>query len=209
MCLSAQEDPKHTLYFAHLFFADHILSSAWLVFFAVLWWFYVPHDGTVQIHSDAQKAVQESGPGHNMTAEERATAAMTIWNAEKGIATAMIVMGWIVKVCIHSTFCFVPVLTHVAMCDRYISRLCCIHTPFTCARARTDRCLIPVHILQTAPPMVAPTRRQPFPTRTTRTLKNSIASPCVRPPPSRSRHRTAAPAAGTPRPPRSRASLTS
>ncbi|EJF64091.1 Inositolphosphorylceramide synthase subunit Kei1-domain-containing protein [Dichomitus squalens] len=92
------EDPKQTLYFAHLFFADHILSSAWLVFFAVLWWVYTPHDGTVQIHSDAQKDVQASGPGHNMTAEERAAAAMTIWNAEKGIATAMIVMGWVLKI---------------------------------------------------------------------------------------------------------------
>ncbi|KAI1793506.1 Inositolphosphorylceramide synthase subunit Kei1-domain-containing protein [Ganoderma leucocontextum] len=91
------EDPKQTLYFAHLFFADHILSSAWLVFFAVLWW-YTPHDGTVQIHSDAQKAVQESGPGHNMTAEERAEAAMTLWHAEKGLATAMIIMGWILKI---------------------------------------------------------------------------------------------------------------
>ncbi len=96
--LFTQEDPKQSLYFAHLFFADHMLSSAWLVFFAVLWWFYTPHDGTVQIHSDAQKAVQESGPGHNMTADERAEAAMTIWNAEKGLATAMIIMGWIVKV---------------------------------------------------------------------------------------------------------------
>ena len=103
-----QEDPKQTLYFAHLFFADHILSSAWLIFFAVLWWVYTPHDGTVQIHSDAQKAVQESGPGHNMTAQERAAAAMTIWNAEKGIATAMIVMGWILKVCIIVCFSVLP-----------------------------------------------------------------------------------------------------
>ncbi|KAI0642118.1 DUF1753-domain-containing protein [Trametes meyenii] len=92
------EDPKHTLYFAHLFFADHILSTAWLVFFGVLWWFYTPHDGRVQAHSDAQKEVMESGAGHNMTDEERAAAAMTIWNAEKGIASAMIIVGWIAKI---------------------------------------------------------------------------------------------------------------
>ena len=108
-----QEDPKQTLYFAHLFFADHILSSAWLIFFAVLWWVYTPHDGTVQIHSDAQKAVQESGPGHNMTAQERAAAAMTIWNAEKGIATAMIVMGWILKVRIPICIQTVPPSCHI------------------------------------------------------------------------------------------------
>ncbi|RDX48166.1 DUF1753-domain-containing protein [Lentinus brumalis] len=92
------EDPKQSLYFAHLFFADHIISTAWLVFFAVMWWFYTPHDGRVQVNSAAQKEVMESGAGHNMTAEERATAAMTIWNAEKGIATSMIVMGWLVKI---------------------------------------------------------------------------------------------------------------
>ncbi|KAI0741621.1 Inositolphosphorylceramide synthase subunit Kei1-domain-containing protein [Daedaleopsis nitida] len=92
------EDPKQTLYFAHLFFADHILSSAWLMFFAVVWWFYTPHDGRVQVNSDAQKEVMESGAGHNMTDEERAAAAMTIWNAEKGAATAMIVLGWLVKI---------------------------------------------------------------------------------------------------------------
>ncbi|KAI0358024.1 DUF1753-domain-containing protein [Trametes cingulata] len=92
------EDPKQTLYFAHLFFADHILSTAWLVFFGVLWWFYTPHDGRVQINSDAQKEVMESGAGHNMTDEERAAAAMTIWNAEKGIASTMIVIGWLAKI---------------------------------------------------------------------------------------------------------------
>ncbi|KAH9893504.1 DUF1753-domain-containing protein [Cubamyces lactineus] len=92
------EDAKHTLYFAHLFFADHILSTAWLVFFGVLWWFYTPHDGRVQVNSDAQKEVMESGAGHNMTDEERAAAAMTIWNAEKGIASAMIVVGWLAKI---------------------------------------------------------------------------------------------------------------
>lgn len=96
-----QEDPKQTLYFAHLFFADHILSTAWLTFFAVVWWFYTPHDGQVQVNSDAQKEVMESGAGHNMTDEERAQAAMLIWNAEKGLATAVLVVGWLVKVRIY------------------------------------------------------------------------------------------------------------
>ena len=53
----------------------------------------------MQVNSDAQKEVMESGVGHNMTDEERAAAAMTIWNAEKGIASAMIVVGWLAKVC--------------------------------------------------------------------------------------------------------------
>ncbi|KAL1944988.1 hypothetical protein VTO73DRAFT_2608 [Trametes versicolor] len=92
------EDAKRTLYFAHLFFADHILSTAWLVYFGVLWWFYTLHDGRVIANSDAQKEVMESGAGHNMTDEERAAAAMTLWNAEKGIASAMIIIGWMAKI---------------------------------------------------------------------------------------------------------------
>lgn len=98
MHIDLQEDAKRTLYFAHLFFADHILSTAWLVYFGVLWWFYTLHDGRVIANSDAQKEVMESGAGHNMTDEERAAAAMTLWNAEKGIASAMIIIGWIAKV---------------------------------------------------------------------------------------------------------------
>lgn len=94
-----QEDPKQTLYFAHLFFADHMLSTAWLVFFAVVWWVYTPHDGRVQANSAAQKEVMDSGGGgHQMSEEERVAAAMSIWNAEKGIATAMLVLGWLLKV---------------------------------------------------------------------------------------------------------------
>ncbi|KAH9940856.1 DUF1753-domain-containing protein [Epithele typhae] len=93
-----REDPKQTLYFAHLFFADHMISTAWLVFFAVVWWVYTPHDGKVEANSAAQKEVMNSGPGHNLSEEERVAAAMTIWNQEKGLATAMLVMGWIVKV---------------------------------------------------------------------------------------------------------------
>ena len=103
-----QEDPKQTLYFAHLFFADHMLSTAWLVFFAVVWWVYTPHDGRVQANSAAQKEVMESGQGHNMTEEERVAAAMSIWNTEKGLATAMLVIGWLLKVCLFSCRCSVP-----------------------------------------------------------------------------------------------------
>ena len=75
-----------------------MLSTAWLMFFAVVWWVYTPHDGRVEVNSAAQKEVQDSGPGHDMSEEERVAAAMSIWNAEKGIATAMLVVGWLLKV---------------------------------------------------------------------------------------------------------------
>jgi len=95
-----KEDPKYTLYFAHLFFADHVVSTAWLVFFAVLWWVYTPHDGRRQANSDAQREMMNAVPitsNRNMTDVERVMAAMTIWDEEKGRATAVIVLGWLAK----------------------------------------------------------------------------------------------------------------
>ena len=88
-----------------------MLSTAWLVFFAVVWWVYTPHDGRVQANSAAQKEVMESGKGHNMSDEERALAAMTIWNAEKGVAAAMLVLGWVAKVSIVVAFKALLLLT--------------------------------------------------------------------------------------------------
>ncbi|KAH8104047.1 DUF1753-domain-containing protein [Cristinia sonorae] len=99
----AQEDPKYTLYFAHLFAADHVLNTAWTVFFAVVWWVYTPHDGRRQANSPAQEAMAKAGAAqaakiHNMTQQEREVAAMDLWNHEKGTATAVIVIGWLAKI---------------------------------------------------------------------------------------------------------------
>ncbi|KAI9450756.1 Inositolphosphorylceramide synthase subunit Kei1-domain-containing protein, partial [Russula earlei] len=49
------EDPKHMLYFAHIFFADHVLNTIWTVYFAVHWWLYTPHDGRRNANSPAQQ----------------------------------------------------------------------------------------------------------------------------------------------------------
>lgn len=107
----AAEDAQHTLYFAHLFAFDHVLNTAWTVFFAVVWWMYTPHDGRRTANSAAQEdliqsGVKYAGPSHNtnMTDVERAQAAMSIWNKEKGTAVGIIVGVWIVKVSHHSTF---------------------------------------------------------------------------------------------------------
>jgi uncharacterized membrane protein/cbb3-type cytochrome oxidase subunit 3 len=102
-----QEDAKHTLYFAHLFFADHILSTAWTAFFAVVWWVYTPHDGRRQANSAAQEEMMKGGLGrHHMSDSDREAAAMRIWNHEKGTAAALIIMSWFFKVQ------FLPVKTH-------------------------------------------------------------------------------------------------
>lgn len=86
------------LYFAHLFFADHVISTAWTTFFAVVWWIYTPHDGRRQANSLAQEQLMHGGLGHNMTEAERTEAAMTIWKEEKDLAATVIIVGWCAKV---------------------------------------------------------------------------------------------------------------
>ncbi|KAI0316019.1 Inositolphosphorylceramide synthase subunit Kei1-domain-containing protein [Amylostereum chailletii] len=93
------EDPKRTLYFAHLFFADHILSTSWTVFFAVHWWVYTPHDGQRVSNSPAQQALIDGyiGELQHMTDAERAAAAERVWGQEKNAALAIIILGWLSK----------------------------------------------------------------------------------------------------------------
>ncbi|TFK39953.1 Inositolphosphorylceramide synthase subunit Kei1-domain-containing protein [Crucibulum laeve] len=108
-----EEDPKQTLYFAHLFFADHVLSTSWTVFFALVWWLWTPHDGQRQASSAAQKQIMESGniTMHHLSDAERAEAAMTIWNHEKGMAAAVIIISWLSK--IYFTMLIYSYATHL------------------------------------------------------------------------------------------------
>lgn len=94
------EDPKKTLYFAHLFFADHIFSTSWTIFFAIVWWFWTPHDGRRQANSAAQQAMMDHGNSSapHLTMEERKEAAMAIWNQEKGLAATVIIFSWMFKI---------------------------------------------------------------------------------------------------------------
>ncbi|KAI9444485.1 Inositolphosphorylceramide synthase subunit Kei1-domain-containing protein [Lactarius indigo] len=93
------ENPKHMLYFAHVFFADHILNTAWTVYFAVNWWLYTPHDGRRNANSPAQQAIIEGyiGQHQDMSPEERAAAAERVWRAEKSQALTIIILGWLIK----------------------------------------------------------------------------------------------------------------
>lgn len=95
-----QEDPKRTLYFAHIFFVDHLVSTTWTVFFGVLWWVYNPHDGKRQANSKAQQDLMALAGNVTipLTDDERAEAAMRIWNKEKGFAMTLLVVGWLAKV---------------------------------------------------------------------------------------------------------------
>lgn len=95
-----QEDPKSTLYFAHLFFADHVLSTSWTIFFAVVWWLYSPHDGRRVSSSAAQDNIIENylGETEKVSEEERTRLALQLWRREKGAAIAIIILGWLIKV---------------------------------------------------------------------------------------------------------------
>lgn len=131
-----QEDPKNTLYFAHVFFADHVLSTAWTVFFAVVWWVYTPHDGRREIASEAQKQIMEAGGGvRNMTQTERVQAATALWNEEKGTAAAVISLGWLSKVHTPGSRFWTNLTSKNRFTLLYSSTL----TLYTCAKARTAR----------------------------------------------------------------------
>ena len=95
-----QEDARSTFYFAHLFFADHILSTSWTVFFAVVWWIYSPHDGRRVSNSAAQDKIIENylGETEKVSEEERARLALQLWRREKGVAITIIIFGWLIKV---------------------------------------------------------------------------------------------------------------
>jgi inositol phosphorylceramide synthase regulatory subunit len=88
------------LYFAHLFFADHILNTIWTVYFAVHWWLYTQHDGRRNANSPAQQALIDAyiGEHQTMSPEERAAAAERVWRSEKAQAMTIIIIGWLVKV---------------------------------------------------------------------------------------------------------------
>ncbi|KAI9434543.1 Inositolphosphorylceramide synthase subunit Kei1-domain-containing protein [Russula earlei] len=93
------EDPKHMLYFAHIFFADHVLNTIWTVYFAVHWWLYTPHDGRRNANSPAQQALIDAyiGEHQSMSEAERTAAAERVWRAEKAQALTIIILGWLIK----------------------------------------------------------------------------------------------------------------
>ncbi|EJD43780.1 DUF1753-domain-containing protein [Auricularia subglabra TFB-10046 SS5] len=95
----SSEDKKKTLYFAHMFLLDHLVSTTWTVFFGVRWWVYNPHDGRRQANSKAQQQLMQlANVTQPLNDAELAQAAMQIWNKEKGFAMAVLIIGWLVKI---------------------------------------------------------------------------------------------------------------
>lgn len=88
---------------AHIYFADHIVSTLWTVFFGVAWWHFTAHDGKRITNSPAQEEVATGGAsyGHHppiLNEAQRAEAALELWNEEKNFAASIIFAGWCIKV---------------------------------------------------------------------------------------------------------------
>ena len=97
--------------YAHLYLLDHAISTLYTVYFGVVWYVYNPHDGRRDATSQARKELLE---GHNRASTgiddparlwetgesdaERVRKALGVWNDEKGFATAVLVLGWLLKV---------------------------------------------------------------------------------------------------------------
>lgn len=96
-----------------------MLSTSWTAYFAVAWWFHTPHDGARQANSQAQEDLIAIAnlTGPVLTDEQRAEAARLIWNAEKGMAFAVIVISWLSKV----RFRFVPPFIYLLNAPRSTS----------------------------------------------------------------------------------------
>ncbi|KAJ7652095.1 Inositolphosphorylceramide synthase subunit Kei1-domain-containing protein [Mycena polygramma] len=94
------EDARKTLYLAHLFSADYVLSTSWTAYFAVTWWWHTAHDGARQANSAAQEDLIKVAhiADSTLTPEQRAAAALLIWNREKGMAFAVIFVSWLSKI---------------------------------------------------------------------------------------------------------------
>lgn len=95
-----QEDPKQSLYFAHFYFADHIFSTSWTIYFAVVWWLQTPHNGERPEYSPAQQQIIDGAilSEDPLPDDQRAEAALLIWNHEKGFALTIIIISWLFKV---------------------------------------------------------------------------------------------------------------
>ncbi|GAA5982465.1 hypothetical protein JCM11641_006124 [Rhodosporidiobolus odoratus] len=95
----SEENGPQLLFYSHLFAADHLLSTLYTAFFAVVWYAWVPHDGRRVANSDAQKAMMGgSQTVGGMGDEERVRAAGEVWLGERGFSAAVLVVGWLLKV---------------------------------------------------------------------------------------------------------------
>lgn len=123
--LKGISDEKHqvVLRYAHLYFLDHLISTAWTMLFGIWWYSYAKHDGHPVSNSSHQAELMsliESLESHYRTPEQmaqlrhstintdtpegaaeaalRTQRARQIWHAERGFAAGVLILGWLIKV---------------------------------------------------------------------------------------------------------------
>lgn len=63
-----------------------------------MWWVWTPHEGGRQSNSPAQQQMVDlANITHHLTPLERKEASLAIWNHEKGLAAAVIILSWCFK----------------------------------------------------------------------------------------------------------------
>lgn len=101
------------LLYSHLYTIDHLISTFYTLYFAVVWYKYTPHDGRRVANSAAQKEILEAANQAAAVAasaaadgvvdaidgsEDAASRAMGVWKNERAFAAAVLLLGWLLKV---------------------------------------------------------------------------------------------------------------
>lgn len=107
----SDEDAQKTVRFAHIFLADHMISTAWTLYFGLDWFLYNKHDGQKPplneyqaglmglIESiESQYETSKSIHHEPLTGQARVDAAQRVWKGERGFSASVIALGWLIKI---------------------------------------------------------------------------------------------------------------
>lgn len=108
----SDEDSQRVIKFAHLFLADHMLSSTWTLYFALDWFLYMKHDGERPKLNEYQEGLmgliekiesKYEKPGSKihhqlLEGQARVDAAQMVWKGERAFSASVLCLGWLVKV---------------------------------------------------------------------------------------------------------------
>lgn len=114
----SDEDAQRVMKFAHVFLADHLLSSTWTLYFALDWYLYRKHDGEKPKLNEYQSGLmgliesiesKYETPGKKvhhtlLEGQARIDAAQSVWKGERGFSAAVLASGWLLKVCTYGLY---------------------------------------------------------------------------------------------------------
>ncbi|KAH9453645.1 hypothetical protein MJO28_013013 [Puccinia striiformis f. sp. tritici] len=93
---TGEENPRRTFVYANSLLLDHLISTLYLVYFGIEWYYKNPHDGRREAHGDAQKNMMNPN-APRLSPELRKEAAQAIWKEERGFASAILGLVWLTK----------------------------------------------------------------------------------------------------------------